>query len=120
MKEQSARELDRLLDTDIHTIADKNIWMLDMDQSDRIVMNMQERQYIIFELKAAHSQDNAVEEITDRGTRDVIEHCRIPGMCVPTRNISKHKSYIEEERARRKKRRKGSSCARKGSNKAGK
>ena len=52
MKEELARELDRLLDTDIHNIADKNRWMLDMNPSDRAVMSMRETQYTIFELKA--------------------------------------------------------------------
>jgi len=41
-KEELARELDKLLDTDVHNIADKNRWMLDMDPSDRAVMSMQE------------------------------------------------------------------------------
>ena len=41
-KEELARELDKLLDTDIHNIADKNRWILDMYPSDRAVMSMRE------------------------------------------------------------------------------
>ena len=50
-KEELARELDKLLDTDIHNITDKNRWILDMDPSDRAVMSMRKTQYAIFELK---------------------------------------------------------------------
>ena len=40
-KEELARELGILLDTDIHNIADKNRWMLDnIDPSDRAAMSM--------------------------------------------------------------------------------
>ena len=46
-KEELAKELDRLLDMDIHNITDKNRWMLDMDPSDRAVMSMQETKYAI-------------------------------------------------------------------------
>ena len=60
-KKELERELDRLLDTDIQNNTDKNRCMLDMDQSYRAVMSMQETQYTIFELKAAHTQDKAVE-----------------------------------------------------------
>ena len=89
-KEELARELDRLLDTDIHSIADKNRCMLDMDPSDRTLMSMQETQYAIFDLKAAQAQDKAVEERIDRQTRDFIKYRNIPGMCVPTRNAFEH------------------------------
>ena len=51
-KEELARELDKLLDTDIHNIIDNNRWML-MDPSDRAVMSMRETKYAIFELEAA-------------------------------------------------------------------
>ena len=59
-KEELARELEKLLDMDIHNIADKNRWMLDMDPPDRAVMSMRETQYAIFELKTAQAQDKAV------------------------------------------------------------
>ena len=52
-KKNSARELDQLFNTDIHNIADKNIWMLDMDTLGRSVIDMRETQYAIFELNAA-------------------------------------------------------------------
>ena len=102
-KEELARKLNKLLDTDIHNIADKNRWMLDMYPSDRTVMSMQETQYAIFELKAAQAQDKAVEERTDGKTRDFIKYCNIPGMCVPMRNVFEHEGCIEEERTQRKK-----------------
>ena len=73
-KEELARELDRLLNTGIRNISDKNRWMLDMDPSDRVVMSMQETKCAIFELKAAHAQNKAVEERTDGKTKDFIEH----------------------------------------------
>ena len=41
-KEEVVRELDKLVDTDIHNIADTNRWMLDMDPSERAVMSMQD------------------------------------------------------------------------------
>ena len=41
-KEELSTELDTLLDTDIHSIADMNRWMLDMDSSDVAVMSMRE------------------------------------------------------------------------------
>ena len=56
-KEELAREFDRLLDTDIHNIADKNRWMLDMDPADVAVMSIRETQYAIFELKAMKAQE---------------------------------------------------------------
>ena len=102
-KEELARELDRLLDTDTHNIANKNSWMLDMDPSDRAVMRMQQTQYVIFELKAAQAQDKAVDERTDGKTINLIKYCNIPWMCVPIRNVFKHKDCIEEGRPRRKK-----------------
>ena len=61
-----------------------------MDPSDRAVMSMQETKYSIFELIAAQAQDKAVEERTQAKTRDFIEHCKIPVMCVPARNVSEH------------------------------
>ena len=73
-KEELARELDRLLETDIHNIAEKNRWMMNMDPSDRIVMSMQETQYATSELKAAQAQDKSVAKITDSKTKDFIEH----------------------------------------------
>ena len=54
-KKELARELNTLLDTDIHNIPDKNRWILDMDPLDRVVMIMRETQYAIFELKAAQA-----------------------------------------------------------------
>ena len=68
-KEELARELDRLLDTAIHTITDKSRWMLDMDPADMAVTSMRETQYAIFELKAAKAQDKAVEERMNRETK---------------------------------------------------
>ena len=65
MEEELARELDRLVDTDIHNIVDTNKWIMDMDQSDRAATRMRETQYAIFELKEAQAQDKAVEERTD-------------------------------------------------------
>ena len=41
-KAELARELDRLLDTDIHNITDKNRWMLDMDPADVAVMSIRD------------------------------------------------------------------------------
>jgi hypothetical protein len=84
---QLARELDRLLNKDIHNIAGKNRWMLDyMDPLNRAVMSMWEMQFAVFELKAAKAQDTVVFKQTSRQTKDFTEHCRIPGVCVPTRN----------------------------------
>ena len=97
-KEELARELDRLLDTDIHNIADKNRWILDMDPADVAVMSMRETQYAIFELKAAKSQDKAVEERTHRETKNFKHYCNMPGICVPTMKVFKHEGCIEEER----------------------
>jgi hypothetical protein len=68
--------------------------MLDMDPSDREVMSMRKTQYAIFELKLAQAQDKAVEERTDWKTRDFIKHFNIPGMCLPTRKVFKHKGCI--------------------------
>ena len=39
-REELARELDRLVDIDIHNIIDKERWMLDMDPSHRAVMSV--------------------------------------------------------------------------------
>ena len=61
-KEVLARELDRLLDADIHNIADRNRWMLDMDPVDVAVMSIKETKYAIFEVKAVKAQDKAVEK----------------------------------------------------------
>ena len=58
-KEVLARELDRLLDLDIHNIADRNRWMLDMDPVDIAVMRIRET--------PAKAQDNAVEEKNKQG-----------------------------------------------------
>ena len=80
-REEIARELDRLLDTDIHNIADKDIWILDIDLSDSAVMSMRETQYVIFEQKAVQAQDKAVAKRTDGKTRDFKEHCKISEMC---------------------------------------
>ena len=77
-KEELARELDKLLDTNRHNIADNYRWMLDVDQSDRAVMSMWETQYAIFELKAAQAQEKAVEESTDGKSRDFMKYCNIP------------------------------------------
>ena len=101
--EELARELKKLVDTDIHNIAGKNRWMLDVDLSDRAVMSMRETQYAIFELKATQAKDKVVEERTDGKTKDFKKYCSIPGMCVPIRNVFKHKDCIEEGRPRRKK-----------------
>ena len=119
-KEGLARELDRLLDTDIHSIAGKNRWVLDMDPSDRVVMSMQETQYVIFELQPAQAQDKAVKERTDGKMIDFIKYCNIPGMCVPTRKVFERKGCIEEERSRHKKTRNRSSHVETCSNKIGK
>ena len=43
-KEQLARELDRLLDKYIHSIAKKDKCMLDVDTLDRAMMKMREMQ----------------------------------------------------------------------------
>ena len=80
--------------------------MLDMDMSDRAAMSMRETQYAIFELKATQAQEKAVEERTDGKTRDFIKYCNIPGLCVPTRNIFKHKGFIVEKEPDAKKNRK--------------
>ena len=98
------------MDTDIHSIADKNRWMLDMNPSDRAVMSMRETQYAIFELKVAQAQDKTVEERTDGETRDLTEHYKIPGLCVLTRNVFEHDGCIEEERARRKNKKRKQPC----------
>ena len=95
-KEELARELEKLLDTDIHNIADKNRWMLDMDPADVAVMSMRETQYAIFELKASQTQDKAVEERTNGKTKDFKKYCNILGMCVPTMNVFEHEGCIEE------------------------
>ena len=47
-KEELAREVDKLLDTDIHNIADKNRWMLDMDPSDVSSSDEHERNAICY------------------------------------------------------------------------
>jgi hypothetical protein len=43
-----ARELYRLTDKDIHNLTKKDRWMLDLDPSDKAVMNMREMQYAVF------------------------------------------------------------------------
>jgi hypothetical protein len=53
IKGQLEKEQDRLLDKDIHTISEKDRWMLDLDPSDKAVMSIWELQYMVFELKAA-------------------------------------------------------------------
>ena len=70
MKEELARELDKLLDTDIHNITDKRIWMLEMDLLDRVVTSMRETKDATFELKKAQAKDKPVEVGTDRKTKD--------------------------------------------------
>ena len=97
-KEELARELGRLLDTDIHNITDKNRWMMDMDPVDVAVMSIRETQYAIFKLKAVKAQDNAVEERTNKETKDFREYCNMPSICVPTTKAFEHKDCIEEER----------------------
>ena len=97
-KEELARERDKLLDTDMHNIVDKNIWMLDMDLADAAVMSMGETQYAIFELKSAQAQDKAAEERTDGKTKDFKKYCNIPVMCVSTMNVFEHKGCLEEEK----------------------
>ena len=61
-KEQLTRKLERLLDKDIHSIVEKDRGMLDLDPSDKAVMNMQEMQCVVFELKATKVQDKAVSK----------------------------------------------------------
>ena len=97
-KEELARELDRLLDTDIHNITGQNRWMLDMDPVDVTVTSIRETQYTIFELEAAKAQDKAVEERTNKETTYFKQYCNMPGMSVPTMKVIEHEGCIEEER----------------------
>ena len=53
-------ELDRLLDKDIYSIAEKYRWMLDLDLLDKEVLSMWKMQYTAFVLKAAKAQDKVV------------------------------------------------------------
>ena len=103
-KEVLARGLDRLLDADIHNIADKDRWMLDMDPVDVAVMSIRETQYAIFKLKAAKAQDNTVEERTNKETTYFKQYYNMPGMCIPTMKVFEHEGCIEEERDKRRKR----------------
>ena len=64
IKGQLARELDRLLDKDIHNIAKEDRWMVDLDPLDKAVMSMLEMQCAVFELKAAKAQNKIVSERT--------------------------------------------------------
>ena len=61
---QLARELDRLPNKDIYTVAEKDRWMLDLNPSDKLVMGMQEMQYTVFEPKAAEAQDKLLSKRT--------------------------------------------------------
>ena len=97
---QLARELDSLLDKDIHNIAEKYGWMLDLDTSDKAVVSMWELQYTVFELKAAKAQDKVVSERTGGQTKDFTKHCRMSHVYVPMRNVYKNDGCTEEERSR--------------------
>ena len=112
-KGELAREIDRLLDTDIHNIADKNRRILDMDPVDVAVMSIRETQYAIFKLKAVKAQDNAVEERTNKETKDFKQYCNIPGICVPTMICFEQEGCIEEERDEQKNHRKNELSRRK-------
>ena len=61
-REQLVRDLDRLLDTDIHIIRDKERRRLDMDLSERAMMSMWEIPCAIVELKVAQAQDKVVSQ----------------------------------------------------------
>ena len=76
--------------------------MLDMDPADVAVMSIRETQYAIFKLKAAKAQDNAVEERTNKETKDFKRYCNMPGMYVLTMKVFEHEGCIEEERDERK------------------
>ena len=53
-------------------------------------------------MKAAKAQDNAVEERTNKETKDFKQYCNMPGMCVPAMKVFEHEGGIEEERGERK------------------
>ena len=113
-KEELARELDRLLDTDMHNITDKHRWMLDMYPVDVAVMSIRETQYAVFELKAAKAQGNVAEKQTNKVTTDFKEYRNMSGMCVSTTKAFEHEDCIEEERAKHKKMRERNSRNKRG------
>ena len=89
-KEELAKELNKMLDTNIHNIADKNRWMLDMDPSNVVVMSMRETQYASCKVKVAQAQDKSAEERLNRDTKDFKKYCNMPRMCVLTMNMFEH------------------------------
>jgi hypothetical protein len=73
------RDLDTLLNKDIHNITKKDRSMLDLDPSDEAVMSIWELQCTVFELKSAKAQDKVVSERTGGQIKDFIEYCGCPG-----------------------------------------
>ena len=51
-KKQLARQLDKLLDKDIHNIQDRDRWLLDLQQSDIGEMSLRQLQYTVFTLRS--------------------------------------------------------------------
>ena len=88
-----------MLATDIQNTTEKNRWMLDIDPSDRVVMIIRETQYAIFELNLGQAQDKAEEERIYWKPKDSIEHCKMPGTCIQTRNVLEEKETAVSEQA---------------------
>ena len=82
-REQLARELDKLLDKDIHNIQDRDRWLLDLQQSDVGEMSLRQLQYSVFTLRAANTLDNVVIQRTGGKTKDFAAHVKMEGIEVP-------------------------------------
>ena len=85
-REKLARELDKLLDKDIHNIQDRDRWLLDLQQSDAGEMSLRQLQYSVFTLRAADKLDGVVNQRTGGRTKDFAEHVKMADVEVPSAN----------------------------------
>ena len=98
-REQLGRELDKLLDKDIHNIQDQDRWLLDLQQSDVGEMSLRQLQYSVFTLRAANTLDNVVIQRTGGKTKDFAAHVKMEGIEVPTANKFNSDGSFQEEKA---------------------
>ena len=98
-REQLGRELDKLLNKDIHNIQERDRWLLDLQQSDVGDMSLRQIQYSIFTLRAANTLGGVVMQRTGGKTKDFATHVKMEGIEVPTVNTFDSDGSLKEEKA---------------------
>ena len=99
-KEQLARQLDKLLDKDIHNIQDRDRWLLDLQQSDIGEMSLRQLQYTVFTLRAADKLDGVVIRRTSGRTKDFAQRVKMVDVAVPTANNFNSDGSFKKEKAK--------------------